>query len=78
MTASENMKIYLQNKQTKTYFCLPGIWTPNINFAFNFRHSERAQEYARQNDLTDVQVVVKFEDERLSALPSPVPVGAIA
>ena len=58
------MKILLQNVQTKLYYCLLDIWTPNLIAAFNFRHSIKALEFVRKQRLADVQLVVKFEDSQ--------------
>jgi hypothetical protein len=72
------MKIFLQNTGTKLYFCLPGVWTQDVKFAFNFRHSDRALEFARQNEMTSVQVVVKFpEGEWSKVAPVPVQVATV-
>jgi len=55
------MKILLQNVRTKLYFSLLGVWTADPNLAYNFRHSGQALDFTRKNELTDVQLVVKFE-----------------
>jgi hypothetical protein len=58
------MRILLQNSRTKLYFSLLGVWTANPNLAYDFRHSARALDFARANELPDVQLVVKFEDSK--------------
>jgi len=56
------MKVLLQNIQTKHYFGVLGVWTENPNLAYHFRHSDQALAFARKNNLSEVQFVVKFED----------------
>jgi hypothetical protein len=56
------MKVLLQNVQTKLFFSVLGLWTENSNLAYHFRHSEQALTFARKNNLSHVQFVVKFED----------------
>jgi hypothetical protein len=56
------MKVLLQHLQTKLYFSVLGLWTENASLAYQFRHSEQALVFARQNSLAEVQVVVKFDD----------------
>ena len=56
------MKVLLQNIQTKHYFSVLGVWTENPNLAYHFRHSAQALAFARKNNLSEVQFVVKFED----------------
>ena len=56
------MKVLLQNVQTKLYFSVLGVWTENAALAYHFRHSDQALAFARKNNLSEVQVVVKFED----------------
>jgi hypothetical protein len=72
------MRILLQNVQTKLYFCLLGTWTANPHAAHNFRHSEQALEYVHKQGLTDVQLVVKFEDPQWDEIvPLPVLVATL-
>ena len=56
------MKVLLQNFQTKLFFSFLGGWTDNTNLAYHFKHSEHATAFARKNNLSEVQVVVKFDD----------------
>ena len=72
------MKILLQNSRTKLYFSLLGIWTAKPSLAYDFRHSARALEFARANDLTHVQLVVKFEDSEWdNIVPVPLQVATL-
>lgn len=76
--AESNMKVLLQDTQTKNYYCLLDLWTANVRVAFNFRHSTTALEFAHRNDLTGVRVVVHFDDAQMEqATAGPVPVGAV-
>jgi hypothetical protein len=72
-----NMKILLQNVQTRRYFNLLGLWTANPNFAYNFRHSHSALDFVRKNEITDVQLVVTFADSQSDEIV-PLPFRAAA
>ena len=56
------MRILLQHVRTNLYFCLLDIWVKDPRAAFDFRHSQRAMDFVRSQDLREVQLVVKFED----------------
>ena len=56
------MKVLLQNVQTKLFFSVLGVWTDNANQAYHFKHSDQALSFARKNNLSEVQVVLKFDD----------------
>jgi len=56
------MKVLLQNVQTKLFFSFLGGWTDNTGLAYYFRHSDQALAFARENNLSMVQVVLKFDD----------------
>ena len=72
------MKILLQNIQTKLYFSLLGVWTDKPNLAYDFRHSARALDFARANELTEVQLVVRFEDSQWdNIVPVPLQVATL-
>ena len=76
---SQDMKILLQNSQTKLYFSLLGVWIANPNLAYDFRHSARALDFARANELSDVQLVVKFEDSQWeNVIPMPLQVATLS
>ena len=73
------MKILLQNLRTKLYCDLLGVWTDNPSLAYDFRHSNRAVDYARLKGLADVQLVVNFEDPAWAKVaPVPVPVATLS
>ena len=77
--SADVMKILLQNLRTKLYFNLLGVWTDKPSMAYDFRHSSRAMDYARLNGLTDVQLVVNFEDPAWAKVaPVPLPVAAVS
>jgi len=74
-----DMKILLQNSQTKHYFSLLGLWTAKPNLAYDFRHSARALDFARVNELTDVQLVIQFDDSQWdNIVPVPLQVATIS
>ena len=72
------MKILLQNTQSKLYFCLLDLWTANPQVAYNFRRSQQALEFVRNQNLRDVQLVVKFEDPQWDEIiPMPMVVATL-
>ncbi len=73
------MKILLQNLHTKLYFSLLGAWTSNPKAAYDFRHSERALDFAHRTELTYFQVVVEFLDPAWNkVVPCPVPIATLS
>ena len=60
--AGDQMKILLQHVRTQLYLRSLGNWTVNHHEAHDFRHSQQAIDFARENGLTGVQIAVKFSD----------------
>ncbi len=58
------MKILLQHCRTRLYLRGLGNWTTNPQEALDFQHSQRAIDFARQHELTGVQIAVKFVDSQ--------------
>ena len=58
------MRILLQHARTRLYFRGMGDWTANPHDAFDFQHSQRAIDFARQNGISGVQIAVKFIDSQ--------------
>ena len=56
------MRIVLQHSKSSLYFQGPGTWTRQLGEAFDFGHTQRAMNVARQYRLTGVQVIVAFID----------------
>lgn len=56
------VRILLQHARTQLYLRSLGNWTMNPLEAFDFQHSQRAVDFARQNDLAGVQIAIKFID----------------
>jgi hypothetical protein len=56
------VKILLQHARTQLYLRHLGSWTDEAARAYNFVHSRRAIAFARQHDVTGVQVAVNFND----------------
>jgi hypothetical protein len=56
------MKILLQHARTQLYVRSLGNWTANPLEAYDFQHSQRAMDFARDHGLTAVQIAVKFVD----------------
>ena len=72
------MRILLQNARTKLYFSLPATWIDKPALAYDFRHSARALDFARANQLKEVQLVVRFEDSQWdNIVPVPLQVATL-
>lgn len=56
------MRILLQHSRTQLYLRGLGDWTPDANQAYDFGHSQRAIDFAREHYLTGLQIAVKFID----------------
>jgi len=56
------MKILLKHTRTQLYVRDCGTWTANPIEAHNFQHSQNAMDYAREHNLTAVQIAVRFID----------------
>jgi len=70
------MKVLIQNPFTLSYLQAPGKWTSNVNSALAFKDSKSAFNFCDQHGLYDLQVALKFPDEKhdveipvLSGLP---------
>ncbi len=76
-----NMRILLQHVRTQLFLKSLGNWTANAYEAFDFEHSQRAIDFAADNNLQGVQILVKFIDSQFdeavqlptAAPPSPRP-----
>jgi len=58
------MRILLQHVRTQLFLKSLGNWTANPYEAFDFEHSQRAIDFADQNQLQGVQILVKFIDSQ--------------
>lgn len=56
------MRILLQHMRNRLYFRRRGVWTSNLQAAFDFQHSDQALEFARTLGLNEVQLAVKSSD----------------
>jgi hypothetical protein len=66
------MKILLQHTRTQLYVRSLGNWSANPHEAYDFQHSQRAIEFAREHGLTAVQIAIKFiESEFDEVFPLP-------
>jgi len=64
------MKVLLQNLNTKLFFKQPGGWTEDTEKARDFPNSLNAINFCNANELRDVQVILKFKQQRYDvALP---------
>jgi hypothetical protein len=70
------MKILLQHSRTQLYLRGLGDWTPDSNQAYDFGHSQRAIDFAREHYIIGVQIAVKFVDpefDEVFPLPANIP-----
>lgn len=66
------MRILLQHVRTQLFLKSLGNWTANPYEAFDFEHSQRAMDFAAENGLNGVQILVKFIDSQFDeAVPIP-------
>ena len=56
------MKILLQHVRTQLYLRSLGNWTANPLEGYDFQHSQRATDFAREHGIGGVQIAVKFTD----------------
>jgi len=59
-----NMRILLQQKETGLYFKDIGAWTRDAIEAMDFLSSTSAIDFCVLNKISDVQLVLKFEEQR--------------
>ena len=68
------MKILLQHSRTQLYVRGLGDWTPDVNLAHDFEHSQKAMDFAREHYISGVQITVKFVDSECDeVVPLPPP-----
>lgn len=56
------MRILLQHVRTQLYLRSLGNWTANPLEGYDFQHSQRAVDFAREHGIGGVQIAVKFLD----------------
>ncbi len=66
------MKVLIQNPLTLSYLHSIGTWTSDPEKAYAFRDTRSAIQFCLQNDMEDMQVILKGEDDRFDVQ---VPVG---
>ena len=71
------MKILLQHMRTQLYLRSLGNWTVNHHEAHDFQHSQRAIDFVRENNLSGVQIAVKFIDSQFDEV-FPIPPAMVA
>ena len=71
------MKILLQHARTLLYLRSLGNWTADPLEAYDFHHSRRAIDFARNHSITGVQIVVKFLKEEFEEVLE-IPVRQVA
>ena len=69
------MKILLQHSRTQLYLRGLGDWTPDANQAYDFGHSQRAIDFAREHYIAGAQIAVKFVDPEFDEV---IPLPAVA
>jgi hypothetical protein len=68
------MRILVQQKNSGLYFKELGAWTPNAADGTDFLSSTKALAFCAANKISDVQLVLKF-DEQHYAIVLPTTVG---
>jgi hypothetical protein len=58
------MKIRIQNCSTFEFYGLNGAWTKEAQSARDFQNSALALEFCQRHQLDDVQIVMKFEQDK--------------
>jgi hypothetical protein len=58
------MRVLLRHRQTGRLFVSPDRWTENAEAAQDFSSATRAIAYALDRGMTDVEVLLAFEDPR--------------
>lgn len=58
------MKILLQHARTQLYLRSLGNWTASPLEGYDFQHSQRAIDFAREHGIGGVQIAVKFLDSQ--------------
>jgi hypothetical protein len=66
------MKVLIQNPLTLSYLENIGTWTSDPEKAYSFHDSRSAIQFCLHNDLDDMQVLLKSDDDRFDVQ---VPVG---
>ena len=54
------MRVLLQNAQNGLFFRCGNVWTSDAAIAFNFENYAGLFDYVKRQNLTDVQLVVRF------------------
>lgn len=62
------MRILLQNVRTQLFLRNQEEWTANPFEAFDFQQSQSAIEFAREHNLEEVQIAVKFIDSQFDEI----------
>lgn len=57
------MKVLLQNKRTRLFVQEAGTWTINIEEGFGFINSDKAIDFAFEQKLTNVHLVLWFREQ---------------
>ncbi|HEV2393977.1 MAG TPA: hypothetical protein VG146_16615 [Verrucomicrobiae bacterium] len=66
------MRVLLRDAGTGLYFREPAQWTPEKEQAQSFKHSAEAMDLAREHRVQHAEIVLAFDDPRLTvALPVP-------
>ena len=59
-----HMRIFLQQKETGLYFRDINSWVQNASEAMDFVSSTTAIEFCASNRLSDLQIVLKWEEQQ--------------
>jgi hypothetical protein len=72
----KRMRILLQQKDTGLYFRDVGSWVPDSLEAMDFVSSTAAIDFCMANKIADVQIVLKFTEEKCAIVMPVVAAGA--
>jgi hypothetical protein len=67
------MRILLQRKETGLYFKDIDAWDPDPGMAMDFLSSTSAIDFCVANKISNVQIVLKFEEQRYDIVLPVVP-----
>ncbi len=62
------MRVLLQNVQNGLFFRCGSIWTSDPSIAFNFENYTGLFDYVKRENLTNVQLVVRFNGSTLQEI----------
>lgn len=65
MSTRPGMKVLLQNRRTRLFFCAEDVWTVDPDEAFDFQLSAGRSEFQEALSLCDSSLVLHFRGDPL-------------